>query len=149
MPLILKYLIVYLGSCVKVILGPSFGLSFKLNPIIIMALTLAGMMTTVYVICYFGPQIRHLYVRIFGKKNRRVFTARNRRFVRVWKRWGVMGIAFLTPILLSPPGGAFLANAFGGKKEEIIKWMWVFGSVFSVVLTLVVKYASWLVKGLL
>ncbi|MEO9474254.1 MAG: hypothetical protein ABJG41_01925 [Cyclobacteriaceae bacterium] len=147
MPLILKYLIVYLLSAVKFIFGPSFGLSFGLSVPEICILTLAGMMSTVYLVCYFGPHIRKLTIRVFGKKKKRaVFSPRTRRFVKIWKKYGVKGIAFLTPLLLSPPGGTFLANAFGGKKPEIIKWMWVFGSISSVVLTLVLKYASWLVQ---
>lgn len=147
MPLILKYLIVYLLSSVKFIFGPSFGLSFGLGVVEICILTLAGMMTTVYLVSYFGNEIRSLSVRIFGiSKRKKIFSSRSRRFVRIWHKYGVKGVAFLTPLLLSPPGGTFIAAALGGKKKDIIKWMWIFGALSSIVLTLILKYASWLIS---
>ena len=42
-----------------------------------------------------------------GQK-KRVFTKRNRRIVRIKKKYGLWGIALSTPILLSIPVGAFL-----------------------------------------
>ncbi|MFY0601208.1 MAG: hypothetical protein JXR03_16145 [Cyclobacteriaceae bacterium] len=147
MPLILKYLIVYLLSALKFILGPTFGLSFGLSWVEICILTLAGMMTTVYLICYFGDQIRVIFRRFFSSKKKKVvFSKKSRRFVKIWNTYGVKGIAFLTPILLSPPGGTFLAIALGGKKKEIIKWMWIFGGAFSLIFSLIMKYASWLIQ---
>ncbi len=146
MSLALKYVSVFLISCVKFILGPILGLSYGINIPVICILTTAGMMLTVYVICYFGEPIRSFFVRVFGKKKKKVFSPKSRRFVEIWNKYGIKGIAFLTPILLSPPGGTFIAIAFGGKKSDIIKWMWVSSAFFSVVLTLVMKYASWLLS---
>ena len=109
-------------------------------------LTTGGMMFTVYIVCYFGDPIRSFFIRVFGKKRNKVFSKKSRRFVEIWNRYGIKGIAFFTPILLSPPGGAFIAIAFGGKKSEIIKWMWISGGFFSLVFTIVMKYASWLIS---
>lgn len=149
MPVIVKYLIVYALSGLKIILGPTLGLAYGFNILTTALLSLLGMMTTVYLLSYFGNEIRALTIRIFGtKKKKKVFTPKKRRFVRVWKKYGVMGIAFLTPILLSPPGGTLMANAFGGNKSEIIKWMWIFGAFWSLMLTLLVKYASWILQDL-
>lgn len=149
MPIILKYFIVYVLSAVKIIFGPTLGLAYDFSVIETVLLTLGGMMTTIYLFSYFGPQIKRVTDRIFRrKKKRRVFTRKNRQFVKIWRKYGVPGIAFFTPLLLSPPGGAILANALGGKRSEIIKWMWIFGGFWSVVLTLIVKYAKWLLVDL-
>lgn len=143
MPILLKYLIVYSLSGFKIIFGPTLGMAYGLSIAETVVLSLLGMMTTVYLLSYFGPEIRRLINRIFTrKKKRRNFTPKRRRFVRIWRRWGVPGIAFLTPLLLSPIGGALMVNALGGKRREILKWMWVFGGLWSVILTLLVKYAS-------
>lgn len=149
MPIIIKYFIVFALSGLKIIFGPTLGLAYGLSVVETILLSWLGMMTTVYLLSYFGPEIKTLTVKIFGskkKKQKKIFTPRKRRFVKVWKTYGVLGIAFLTPILLSPPGGTILANAFGGRRGDIIKWMWIFGGFWSLVLTLLVKYASWLLK---
>ncbi|WP_258102155.1 hypothetical protein [Marinoscillum pacificum] len=142
MPLILKYLIVFALSAVKIIFGPTLGLAYGFSIIETTLLSLGGMMTTVYLFSYFGPQMRRLTQRIFSKRKKKRFSKKTRRFAKIWRAYGVPGIAFFTPILLSPPGGAILANAFGGKRGEIIKWMWIFGTLWSIILTLLVKYAG-------
>jgi uncharacterized membrane protein len=143
MPLILKYLMVYALSAVKIIFGPTLGLAYGFSVVETVVVSVLGMMTTVYLFSYFGEAMRIILRRFaFSKKNRKIFTPKKRRFVRIWIRYGVPGIAFLTPILLSPIGGAILANAFGGKRKEIIKWMWIFAIVWSIILTLLVKYAG-------
>lgn len=145
---LLKYLTVYALAGFKFIFGPTIGLSYGYSVLVTACLTLAGMMSTVYLFCFFGPQIRQFTIRLFGSKRKRVFTKRNRRFVKIWSRYGVKGIAFLTPILLSPPIGTILANAFGGHRKEIIKWMWIFGAFFSFLITYILKNASDLVRDL-
>ena len=142
MPLILKYLVVFALSAVKIIFGPTLGLAYGFSVIETTLLSLGGMMTTVYLFSYFGPQMRRLTQRFFSRKKKKRFSKRTRRFAKIWRAYGVPGIAFFTPILLSPPGGAILANAFGGKRGEIIKWMWIFGAIWSLALTLLVKYAG-------
>ncbi|MGW8314885.1 MAG: hypothetical protein ACWGNV_04735 [Bacteroidales bacterium] len=42
------------------------------------------------------------------QKEKRIFTRRNRRIVRIKQRYGLIGIAVSTPFLLSIPVGAFL-----------------------------------------
>lgn len=142
MPLILKYLFVYALSAVKIIFGPTLGLAYGFSILETTLLSLAGMMTTVYLFSYFGPQMRRLTNRLLGRRRQKRFSKKTRRFAKIWRAYGVPGIAFFTPILLSPPGGTILANAFGGKKAEIIKWMWIFGAFWSLALTLLVKYAG-------
>lgn len=143
MPIILKYLIVYSLSGFKIIFGPTLGVAYGFSIVETALLSLGGMMTTVYVLSYFGNNIRSFTRRIFNRKNKpKNFTPKRRKFVRIWKKWGVPGIAFLTPLFLSPIGGAFLVNAFGGKRRDIFKWMWIFGGIWSIILTLLVKYAS-------
>lgn len=149
MPQIVKYLIVYALSAFKIIFGPTLGQAYGFSILETVLLSVAGMMTTVYLLSYFGPEIRSFFKRIFGSsKPKKKFTKKTRNFIRIWQRYGVPGVAFFTPILLSPPGGTILATAFGGKRKEIIKWMWIFGSVWSVILTLLVKYASHLLHDL-
>ncbi len=54
---------------------------------------------------------------------KKVFTRFNRRVIRVKQRFGLAGIAFITPILLSTPVGAFLAERFFRDKKKIILYL--------------------------
>ena len=146
---LIKYVLVYALSGFKFIFGPTMGAAYGFSIVLTGVLTTLGMMTTVYVISYFGPQIRLLMVRLFGKRKKEpVFSPRRRRFVRIWKKYGIQGIAFLTPLLLTPVGGAFFANALGVQRKDIFKWMWIFGTFWAFVLSALVRYAADLFKDL-
>ncbi len=52
-----------------------------------------------------------------------IFTPFNRRVIKVKQRFGLFGIAAITPLLLSTPLGAFLAERFFKKKKKIIVYL--------------------------
>lgn len=57
------------------------------------------------------------------KKERRVFTRKNRRLVRIKSRYGLPGIAFLSPFIISLPVGCFLAVRFYKNKRKVFFYM--------------------------
>lgn len=67
---------------------------------------------------------------------KKVFTKFNRRIIRIKQRFGLAGIAFITPIFLSTPIGAFLAERFFKDKRRIIIYLsaatifWAFAMYF-------------------
>lgn len=140
----LKYFTVFFLSGLKFIFGPAFGVANDLPIIPVMVLTTSGMMTTIYLFTFFGNELRN-FARRF-KKNPKVFTKRNRRFVKIWRKFGLEGVCILTPVLLSPPGGGLLANLLGTNKKKLIKWMWISAVGWGIILTLIVKYAYWLIE---
>ena len=91
---LLKVVAVYLSSAVKFILGPGVGLAERLHFATTVIATIAGMMTTVVCITYFGGWLR----KRFGKKKTKLFrSAEERRRRERWKKYGLVGIAALTP----------------------------------------------------
>ncbi len=65
--------------------------------------------------------------------HKKLFTPRNRKFVRIWRKYGLIGVAFLTPVFISIPIGTIIANAFEDNKKKIFLYMFisiVFWSVF-------------------
>lgn len=146
---VIKYLSVYALSGFKFIFGPAMGAAYGFSIFITGVLTTLGMMSTVYIISYFGHYIRALIMKVSGPgKKENNFTPNRRRFVRIWNKYGIQGIAFLTPLLLTPPGGAFFANAMGVQRRDIFKWMWLFGTFWAFVLSALVRYATELFKSL-
>lgn len=120
--LLLKYLSVYLLSMVKFVGGPLAGLASGLSYVETVLFTALGMMTTVLLFTFFGKPLRSFMKKTFWKNSKR-FTKRNRQFVYIWRKWGMLGVSFLTPLIFSPIGGALLANLFGGPKKQIILYM--------------------------
>ncbi len=145
---ILIYLMIYGSSGFKFVFGPIIGASYGYSVFFTGTLTILGMMTTVYVFTYFGTYIRHFTQRVFRSKDKKVFTKKNRKYVELWLKYGVAGMSFLTPVLLSPLGGAILVNAFGGKKKDIIKYMWMSSIFWGYPMTWAVKFVGHLIPFL-
>lgn len=79
-------------------------------------------------------EIHYEYVERTQKK-RRVFTKRNRRIVRIWKSFGLAGIALITPVILSIPIGTVIANSLVDNKRRIIAFMFLSILFWSVLMT--------------
>jgi hypothetical protein len=65
--------------------------------------------------------------------NKKVFTPHSRRFVKLWRQYGLIGVAFLTPVIISIPIGTIILNAFEDNKRKIFVYMFfsiLFWSVF-------------------
>jgi hypothetical protein len=120
-----KYFSIFLLSMFKFVLGPLTALPLGVPYLITVALTIGGMMATVGVLTFAGTGLRQ---RLMGR-NRKVFTPRNRRLVRIWRKYGILGTAMLTPLLLTPIGGTLVAVAFGEKKWRIVGYM-LFSAIF-------------------
>lgn len=91
---------------------------------------------------------RHNYRVKKGKiHQKRIFTKSNRRIIRIKNRFGLTGLALLTPLLLSTPLGAFLAERFYKDKKKIIIYLSISVTLWSMVLYLVILWFHDSLKG--
>lgn len=56
---------------------------------------------------------------------KKIFTPRSRRFVRIWQRYGLVGLAALTPILFSIPVGTFVMTRLESNRKKILLYMFI------------------------
>lgn len=113
-------------SMLKFVGGPTIGAAVGLSYWETILFTVLGMMTTVVIISYFGKNIRHWYYSsIFKNRMRRKFTKSNRRFVFIWRKYGILGVSFLTPVFFSPILGTLLVITFGGPKKLMFIYMFL------------------------
>ncbi len=126
---VMKYLSVYLISMVKFFGGPVTGISLGLSYMETVLLTVAGMMTSVLIFSLIGKAASKWLSRRRKKQQKPIFCSKNRRIVRVWKRFGVSGVAFLTPILLTPIFGTIVAALLGAPRKLIYLHM-LWSSIF-------------------
>jgi membrane protein DedA with SNARE-associated domain len=131
---ILKALPVYFLSMLKFILGPVGGYAAQLTLITTILVTVAGMMTVVFAFAFFGDFIRNKITGRFFTR-RKKFSERNRRFVGIWRKYGLPGVAALTPILLTPIGGTLLAISFGAPRNKLILYMFMSAAAWSVLMS--------------
>jgi uncharacterized membrane protein len=118
-----KYFSVYLISMVKFIGGPVLGISSGLSFIETVFLTVAGMMTSVVIFSLIGKAFSKWYARNRQHRTGAVFNTKNRHIVKVWQKLGVTGIAFLTPLILTPIVGTIVAALFGASRKRIFVHM--------------------------
>ena len=130
---ILKAIPVYLSSMLKFIIGPLGGFGVGLHLFTTILTTVCGTMTVVFLLTFFGDWMR---ARILGKfKRKKLNVKRAEKFELIWKRYGLFGVALLTPIILTPIGGTLLAVSSGSPRRKIIVYMFISSSFWSVVIS--------------
>ena len=135
---ILRAIPVYFSCMLKFIFGPLGGYGVGLHPITTILTTVAGMMTVVFLFTFFGEWIR---MKVFGRfKRRKVNLKRAAQLEKIWRRYGLIGVALLTPIILTPIGGTLLAVSSGSPREKIIFYMFVSASFWSVVISMAIYF---------
>lgn len=126
----IEYLATFLGIYIlclfKFIAGPLLGTAAGFNILEIELVTVSGMMTSVIAFTYLGEWIKKTWS-IKVKKDRKRFTKRTRNIIKVWQRFGVWGIATLTPVIFTPIGGTIILSSFGINKKKIILSMTISG----------------------
>lgn len=99
-----------------------------------MLLTLGGGMLGVFIFSKFS----NLLLKFFlpnkpDKLPKTQMGWRRRTLVKVRSRYGLLGIAFLTPIFLTVPIGTFLANSMTKDKRNVLIYMFISFSFWSVI----------------
>jgi hypothetical protein len=134
---LLRAVPVYFSCMLKFFFGPLGGYAAGLTLLTTILTTVAGMMTVVVVFAYFGTFIRDKIAARFMSKQK-LFSPKNRRLVRIWKRFGIFGVAILTPVLFTPIIGAAIAVSFGVPRHTVILHMFISASFWAVLISVIV-----------
>ncbi len=117
--------------------GPLTGLALNLTWVETIICSVIGMMLTVILILYSSDFFQRFLSRFrTTKKQVKRFTRLTRFGIKIRQKFGLMGIAFFTPILFTPPLGAVISVAFRYKKQNILLSMllsaisWAFVQTF-------------------
>lgn len=122
----IKYVSVALAAALKFFAGPITGLAMGLTWYETALCSAAGMMLAVVATTYIGTGAQ-LLIKRWRKSPPRRFTKTSRMAVRIWKRFGMIGIAVLTPLLFTPIGGTIIAVALRVQRQSIFFWMLMSG----------------------
>lgn len=78
--------------------------------------------------------------------SKRIFSKRSRKMVRLWNRYGLIGLSVLTPVFLSIPIGTFFITRLEKDKRRIVTYLSTSVFFWSLVLTTLFHFAN--IKGL-
>jgi hypothetical protein len=103
---------------------PSAILLFKYNFVKVMLVSCAGGITGNIIFTNLSASILKWMHYYREKRNiqKKSFTKTTRRMIRIKQRFGLVGIAFITPII-SQPIGAFFAEKFFKDKKKVILYL--------------------------
>jgi hypothetical protein len=121
-------------------------LEFKMGIVMTIVWTNIGGMIGIFVFSYLSDYLirfwnyylRPVPARIFRgiewkERRKKVFTSRNRRIVSIRKKYGLIGIALATPVILSIPVGAFLIVRYFGKHPKFLSYLAAANFIWSVI----------------
>jgi hypothetical protein len=116
------YFAVMFATALKFIAGPITGFSLGLAWYETVLFTWLGAMSTVTIIVSVGQFIL-TSIASLRKSKPLLFSKRVRYAVQIWQKFGIKGIAALTPLIFTPIGGSFLALSFKVPLPRILIFM--------------------------
>ena len=129
-------------SMVKFFFAPFLGSKLGLHYLNTFLACVLGMNLSVILFSFFGDRIKLFILTTFYRNKKKKFTPGNRRLVTIWNKYGMLGIAVLTPPLLTPPIGTLVASGFGEPRKTIVLYM----LISSIVWGIVVVYIAYVLK---
>ena len=141
------YFAVMAASSIKFVAGPLTGFGLGLSMLETIVCTWVGMMFTVTVMLTIGRFLVQQIARIRVQKPK-LFSGRVRYAVSIWQRFGIKGIAVMTPVLFTPIGGSLLALSFKVPTPRVLFFMAISGIFWSVIFT-VLFYQLTFIRDLL
>jgi hypothetical protein len=141
----LQVLLVLLLSSTKFLTAPITALNIGFGYVQTLLLTtFGGIMGVLFF--YFLSSAMMLFIQRFNArfrpnrvvKKKRSFTWKNRLIVRVKRDYGIIGLAAMTPTMLSIPVGTFLAARFFDNPGEVLPYLIISVMCWSVLVSSVV-----------
>ncbi len=135
----LKLFGIYIACLFKFFAGPLLGVAAGLNFFEILLVSVGGMMTSVFFMSYLGDWIKRRWSLIVLKK-KKTFSAKTRRIVRIWQKFGPIGVAAFTPLFLTPIGGTIIMTAFNVEKKKVFAYMFISAMAWGVFFALSMEW---------
>ena len=129
MGLMLKILSTVAAGALDVWVGIFTGVALGLHPILSGVISIASAAVTVMLVVAGGERLQG---RIY--RSRRL-AKRRERIERVWKRYGIPGVALQAPLLTGPLLATVLAIGLGAPPRPLLVWMLASIVLWGVVLT--------------
>lgn len=132
-----------LATALKYIAGPITGFSLGLTWYETLLSSWMGFMLTVLIVVSIG-KLLVAWISGLRKSKPLVFSKRARYAVGIWQKFGIKGIAALTPLIFTPIGGSLLSLSFKVPLPRILFFMAISGLIWSSIYTLIIYQLSFM-----
>jgi hypothetical protein len=131
MDLITSILAVFGASILELWLGIPLGFFLNLNPVLIVIISSAGSILSVYLVIMLGEGIRKWFIKWrYGDQS-----IKKGRIHDIWDKYGIIGLGLLSPLLFGAPLGAALGIGIGASRYRLLFWMSIGIVIWSIFLT--------------
>jgi len=110
------------------------GFALQMPAIVTGILSALGAMASAGIVIYVGGSLRNWLIKRFEKKGKR-----QGRMVRIWEKYGVIGLGLVSPLITGAPLGAAIGISLGASTGKLMWWMSVGIVVWSIILTAAVS----------
>ncbi len=132
MDIISSMLAVFGASIIELWLGIPLGFFLSLNPILIIILSTAGSILSVYLVIILGDNIRKKIIKWrYGEQS-----TKKGRIYNIWNKYGIIGLGLLSPLLFGAPLGAAIGIGLNAPRYRLLLWMSIGIVIWSIFLTL-------------
>ena len=122
---------VFIVSVIELWLAIPLGLYLNLNSLLIVIISSIGSILSAFLVIFLGECVRRWFIkRRYGDK-----TPEHGKIYEIWKRYGVIGLGLLSPLVLGAPLGAAVGIGLGADRNRLLLWMAVGIVIWSIILT--------------
>jgi hypothetical protein len=133
---ILSWTSVLISGVLELWVAIPLGFALQLHPVTTAILSGLGSMISAVLIIFFGSKLRNWLIQRFQRTNK----GKGSRMGKIWNRYGIIGLGFLSPLITGAPLGAAIGVSFNAEPRKLLLWMAV-GIVFwSGILTIAAAY---------
>ena len=117
---IIKIITIMLASSFKMLFGVPLAIAIGYNQLETIVIASTGGIIGVIFFTYFSQWIINVMEKFGSKKEKKIFTKKNRFIIRVKQRFGLLGLALIAPNLTIPVGTFVLVKYFKNPKKIIL-----------------------------
>jgi membrane protein YqaA with SNARE-associated domain len=135
-----EVLLILFLSVAKFVFTPSYCILRGYSEFATVLLSTSGGILGSIIFYFSGSGIFNFIERNSRKKPKKIFSSKNRMLVKGIKKYGLIGLAIITPAFPSIPIGSFLASRFFKEPLKVLPLFALSIFTWSIVLTFVTAY---------
>jgi hypothetical protein len=121
--IVLKFVSVFALATVELWAAVPLGLAMKLSPTLTGIATASGAILGVVIVIALGGRVREWMLKKKKAEQTAGAVPDERLIIRIWDKYGVVGLGLLGPFLVGAPLSAAIGVMFGASYSRLLFWM--------------------------